>query len=111
MSKRELIEPNPGDKRYARRDEEGRFTEMVAAYDGPVMIGHGTTDIQVGLTDARALAVAQPTATLVVWEGVNHLLKIAPADRTANAATYANPNLPLAPGVVDDIAGFILQPR
>ena len=28
MSKRELIEPNPGDKRYARRDDEGRFTEM-----------------------------------------------------------------------------------
>lgn len=27
--KRELIEPTPGDKRYARRDEEGRFTEMV----------------------------------------------------------------------------------
>lgn len=28
-AKRELIEPTPGDKRYARRDEEGRFTEMV----------------------------------------------------------------------------------
>jgi hypothetical protein len=27
--KRELIEPTPGDKRYARRDDEGRFTEMV----------------------------------------------------------------------------------
>jgi hypothetical protein len=26
-SKRELIEPNPGDKRYIRRDEQGRFTE------------------------------------------------------------------------------------
>ena len=26
-SKRELIEPNPGDKRYVRRDKEGRFTE------------------------------------------------------------------------------------
>ncbi len=24
---RELIEPNEGDKRYIRRDEEGRFTE------------------------------------------------------------------------------------
>jgi hypothetical protein len=24
---RELIEPNPGDKRYARRDEQGQFTE------------------------------------------------------------------------------------
>ena len=28
MSKRELIEPTPGDKRYARRDDEGRFTVM-----------------------------------------------------------------------------------
>lgn len=27
MSKRELIEPNPGDKRYVRRDENGRFTD------------------------------------------------------------------------------------
>jgi len=26
-AKRELIEPNKGDKRYARRDENGRFTD------------------------------------------------------------------------------------
>ena len=26
-SKRELIEPTPGDKRYIRRDEEGRIDE------------------------------------------------------------------------------------
>ena len=25
--KRELIEPTPGDKRYVRRDEQGRFTD------------------------------------------------------------------------------------
>ena len=25
--KRELIEPNEGDKRYVRRDDEGRFTD------------------------------------------------------------------------------------
>ena len=25
--KRELIEPNEGDKRYIRRDDEGKFTE------------------------------------------------------------------------------------
>ncbi|HYU53427.1 MAG TPA: hypothetical protein VEK37_10800 [Gemmatimonadaceae bacterium] len=24
---RELIEPNPGDKRFVRRDEEGKFSE------------------------------------------------------------------------------------
>jgi hypothetical protein len=27
--KRELIEPNPGDKRFVRRDEEGQFKESV----------------------------------------------------------------------------------
>jgi hypothetical protein len=26
-AKRELIEPHPGDKRYVRRDEKGRFKE------------------------------------------------------------------------------------
>ena len=29
MTKRELIEPNEGDKRYVRRDETGRFKEEV----------------------------------------------------------------------------------
>jgi hypothetical protein len=28
MSKRELIEPTPGDKRYVRRDDQGRFKEV-----------------------------------------------------------------------------------
>jgi hypothetical protein len=28
-SKRETIEPNTGDKRYARRDARGRFTSQV----------------------------------------------------------------------------------
>ena len=27
MTKRELIEPNKGDKRYARRDDKGQFTD------------------------------------------------------------------------------------
>jgi hypothetical protein len=27
MTKRELIEPKPGDKRYGRRDEKGHFTD------------------------------------------------------------------------------------
>jgi len=28
-SKRELIEPTPGDKRYVRRDEDGKFKKVV----------------------------------------------------------------------------------
>ncbi len=27
MSKRELIEPTPADKRYVRRDDQGHFTD------------------------------------------------------------------------------------
>ncbi len=84
---------------------------LIAAWDGPVMIGQGTTDIQTTETDARAMAEAQPEAKLVLWEGVNHVLKVAPADRAANLATYGDPSLPLADGVVDDVAGFILRPR
>lgn len=84
---------------------------LIAAYDGPVFIGQGSTDIQTTVVDAEALKAAQPNATLVIWEGVNHLLKVAPAERAANIATYSNPDLPLADGVVDDVAAFILTPR
>jgi len=80
---------------------------LLAAYDGPVFIGQGTTDLQIGVTDAQALAAADPKATLKLWDGVNHLLKTAPADRPANMATYADPTLPLAPGVAEDVGAFI----
>ena len=86
-------------------------TDLIVAYNGPVLIALGTTDIQVSTADARALSEAQPAARLVLWEGVNHVLKRAPADRAANMAVYLDPDLPLAPGVVDDVAGFILEPR
>ena len=55
----------------------------------------------------RLLKAAQPKATLTILNGVNHLLKDAPADRAANLATYADPTLPLSPRVAPAIAGFI----
>jgi len=82
---------------------------LLAAYHGPGFIGQGTTDLQIGVTDAQALAAADPKATLKLWDGVNHLLKTAPADRAANMATYADPALPLAPGVAQDVAMFIRE--
>ncbi len=84
---------------------------LTTAYDGPIMVGTGTTDIQTPVVDAEALAAARPGVHLVLWEGVNHPLKVAPIDRAANIATYHDPNLPLAPGVVEDVASFILEPR
>lgn len=81
--------------------------KLAAAYRGPLFIGQGTTDLQVQMTDAHALAAARPDATLTPFEGVNHVLKVAPADPAGNAATYRDPALPLAPGIVEAVAGFI----
>lgn len=84
---------------------------LAASYGGPMMVGHGSTDLQTTTVDAQALHTAQPASQLTIWEGVNHVLKTAPADRAANVATYGDPTLPLAPGVVEDVAAFILSPR
>lgn len=73
----------------------------------PVLIVQGSTDLQIGESDARALAAANPAAKLVVIPGMNHVLKTAPADRAANVATYHDPSLPLAPGLIDAVAGFV----
>ena len=81
---------------------------LIASYGGPVLIVQGTTDLQVTMEDARALSTAQPRATLAPFEGVNHMLKVAPMDRAPNLATYRDPSLPLAPGVVDTVASFII---
>ncbi|MFK4057900.1 alpha/beta hydrolase [Brevundimonas sp. NPDC046655] len=83
--------------------------QLAAAYDGPIFIGQGATDLQVSVADAEAIKAAQPRAALTIWDGVNHVLKIAPAERTANIATYMDPALPLAPGVVETVADFILK--
>jgi fermentation-respiration switch protein FrsA (DUF1100 family) len=74
----------------------------------PVLILQGENDLQVGAEDARRLAEARSAAKLVLLPRVNHVLKEVPADNpAANMAAYADPSLPLAPGVVDAIANFI----
>jgi pimeloyl-ACP methyl ester carboxylesterase len=77
----------------------------------PVLIVQGERDLQVGTADARALAAADPRAKLVLVPAANHVLKaVASDDRAANFATYADPALPLAPGIVDAIADFLTAP-
>jgi fermentation-respiration switch protein FrsA (DUF1100 family) len=81
--------------------------KLVAAYRGPVLVLQGSTDLQVSLADAERLVAARPAVKLVVLAGVNHVLKVAPANRSANFATYADPSLPLAPGVAEAISAFV----
>jgi uncharacterized protein len=81
---------------------------LAAAVHKPILILQGKRDLQVSVADAERLAHAQPAAKLVILPGVNHVLKSVPTDdRNANIATYADPSLPLAPGVAEAIASFL----
>jgi hypothetical protein len=52
---RELIEPTPGDKRYVRRDDEGRFKEVedVGRSIAQDQKRHATNDTKPGQRDRR----------------------------------------------------------
>jgi fermentation-respiration switch protein FrsA (DUF1100 family) len=76
-----------------------------------MLIVSGETDLQVPVTEARALSVAQPKARLLLVPGMNHVLKAAPAGRAANLATYADPSLPVEPAFVDEVAAFVKVKR
>jgi uncharacterized protein len=82
--------------------------KLIAAVTKPVAIVQGRRDMQVGVDDAQRLKDAAPKAALVLLPDVNHVLKaVASDDPRANAATYADPSLPLASGVVEAIAQFV----
>lgn len=85
--------------------------ELVKRYAGPVLVVQGSTDIQVTVVDAQRLAGARPGVKLVTLEGMNHVLRAAPADRAANAATYGDANAPVFPGLAARIAEFIKAAR
>lgn len=84
---------------------------LAAAYRGPILVVQGTTDLQTAVADAERLGQARPGIEVALIDGMNHVLKTAPADPATNQATYANPDLPLAPGLVDTIVNFIRANR
>ena len=82
--------------------------DLAGRVEKPVLILQGDRDIQVGVPDATALKAAAPTAELAVIPDVNHVLKLVSSDdAAANIATYADPALPLAPGIIETIADFL----
>jgi pimeloyl-ACP methyl ester carboxylesterase len=83
--------------------------QLLSGINKPVLIIQGQRDLQVQEADARLLQQADPKATLVLLPEVNHVLKLVPTDDIgSNVATYSDPALPIAPGVGDAIARFLL---
>lgn len=73
----------------------------------PILIINGGRDIQVPVSDAELLHQAKKSSELLIVESMNHVLKEAPEDREGNAATYSNPDIPLAEGLIDGIIQFL----
>jgi uncharacterized protein len=79
----------------------------IARLSIPVMIVQGTTDIQISLEDAKSLAGARPSSKLLVIDGMNHVLKMVPNQRDKQVASYSDPSLPVAPGLISEVGGFV----
>jgi hypothetical protein len=73
----------------------------------PVVIIQGTNDLQISVADAEMLKKANRKAKLILVDGMNHVLKQAPADREQNFATYNKPELPLSPAFMPGIISFV----
>jgi pimeloyl-ACP methyl ester carboxylesterase len=78
---------------------------LVKTANLPTLVLQGGNDLQIAMADAERFAGDE--AQLVVLRGMNHVLKLAPNDQAGNLATYANPDLPLADGVIAAITDFI----
>ena len=82
-------------------------TDEIVKLDVPVMIVQGTHDIQTSMEDSRRLASAMKSAKVVEIEGMNHLLKSTPAGRAEQMPSYSDPNLPVVPKLLDEMATFV----
>ncbi|WP_404457364.1 alpha/beta hydrolase family protein [Oceanobacillus kapialis] len=83
--------------------------EELAKLSIPVLIIQGEHDIQVSQQEGGALQNASPEAELITIDNMNHVLKEAPKEREANMQTYGDPSVPLAPGLMDDVLGFLSE--
>lgn len=81
--------------------------KLAATAKVPVVVVQGTSDLQVGMGDAERIAAARDGTRLVRLPGVNHVLKAVGDDRATNMRSYADPSLPIAPGVVDAVAAAV----
>ena len=78
----------------------------ITALHVPVLLVQGTTDMQVLVDDAKLLAAAKKDAQWLEIKEMNHMLKPAKT-LDEQMATYTDPKVSLAPGLVDGIAEFL----
>lgn len=86
-----------------RQDPAQAFAQV----DAPALIIQGTHDMQVGIEDARALQRSRPDAELALINGMNHVLRIVPAQPQQQLASYNEPDRPIAQALTERIMKFL----
>jgi len=81
----------------------------IAKLKMPILVVQGTADIQVDEEDAWLLGAANPRATVISIDGMNHIFKKSVPDRAQNWNTYTQPELPVMLELVAVLARFIRQ--
>lgn len=64
-------------------------------------------NVTIPAQDAKLLAQAKPSASLLMIEGMNHVLKEVPDEREKQIKSYTDPSLPVAPKLIAGINSFI----
>jgi fermentation-respiration switch protein FrsA (DUF1100 family) len=98
----------PVNRRFMQTWAKYDPTAEIAKVKVPVLIVQGGKDIQVSEADARALAAAQPAATLLLIPNANHVYRAATSsDLRSQMKLYTDPTLPLVPELAAGIAGWV----
>ena len=83
--------------------------DVFAKLKVPALIVQGTTDIQVEVENAHLLKKTNSLCEELIIDGMNHILKEAPEDMSANVATYSKGDLALHKDLMKPIVAFILK--
>jgi pimeloyl-ACP methyl ester carboxylesterase len=84
--------------------------DPLAAYRAlrvPTLIVHGATDQLVPPSQADELAAVTASATVRIIDRMAHTLKYAESDASSQRAARLDPEVPLADGLVEAIAGWV----
>ncbi|MEM7705367.1 MAG: alpha/beta fold hydrolase [Pseudomonadota bacterium] len=73
----------------------------------PILLLYGDTDLQVPVSEGELLASRASQARLQVIKGMNHVLKTADGGMAEQMASYSDPSLPLATGLMSAITEFM----
>lgn len=75
----------------------------------PILVIHGTKDIQVPIEDAKKIDSIANHSKLIEIKNMNHVFRIIEGDRNENLASYSNPKQPISSEMIKAISTFVTQ--